>query len=186
LFCHVRTVAALGVVALMSACAVKAPLYQPTIDNVEAVKRSPNKIAIGSFEVQAGAVGGTAITLRADHMNSPVGGNFAAYIGEALKQELTLAGKLDPSSRIVITGLLLKNEISAGGFSTNSGEIQVKFTVTRDGQIRFERVKTASLTWDSSFAAMIAIPKAQESYPRMVQALISSLMTDADFQAAIQ
>ncbi len=181
-----RTAVVLGAALVLSACAIKAPMYQPSIDNVEALKSVPNKVAVGAFKVQPGIEGATSIGLRGSPMGSPVGADYAAYLAEALRQELTLAGKLDPTSRIEIGGVLLKNDISAAGISTNSGEMQVRFTVTRDGQTRYDRTLSASLSWESSFVGAIAIPKAVESYPRIVQKLIGTLWADADFQNAIK
>lgn len=181
-----RTAVAITAAALLSACAIKAPVYQPSIDNVEALKRVPSKVAVGTFKIQPGAEGASSISLRGSPMSSPVGSDYAAYLAEALKRELVLAGKFDAASRIEIGGVLLKNDIAAGGVSTNSGEMQVRFTVTREGQSRYDRTLSTTLTWDSSFVGAIAIPKAQESYPRIVQKLISTLLADADFQNAVK
>lgn len=181
-----RTAAVLAAALVLSACAIKAPLYQASIDNVEAIKRVPNKMAVGAFKVQPGIEGASSIGLRGNPMASPVGSDYAAYLAEALKQELTLAGKLDATSRIEIGGVVLKNDIAAAGISTNSGEMQVRFTVMRDGQTRYDRTLAATLSWESSFVGAIAVPKAQENYPRIVQKLIGTLWADADFQNAIK
>lgn len=187
---HARIFAAAFVVLLASGCAMQAPRYQASIDNVEILKQAPNSVSLGSFSVQAGsraaAKGGTTLSVRASPMNSPVGTDYAAYMADALSQELTVAKKLDPKSQFEISGKLLQNDISAGGFSTNSGEIEAQFVVKKDGVVRFEKAKTASLTWDSSFLGGVAIPKAQQQYPFIVQKLLSLLWSDADFQAALK
>jgi hypothetical protein len=181
-----RIGAAAATVLLATGCAVQAPRYQPSIDNVEVMKKVSPPVAIGAFTVQAGAPGASSISLRGNSMNSPVSPDYAAYLADALRQELVLAGKLDPKSKVEISGLLVKNDIAAGGVSTNSGEIEARFIVKNDGRQRFDKVKRAELNWESSFVGAIAIPKAQQQYPLIVQKLLSQLIVDADFQAALK
>lgn len=170
----------------LGGCALQTPAYTPSIDHVEALKKAAGPVAVGAFTVQAGATGATAIGLRGSQMASSVGSDYAAYLADALRQELMLAGKLDAKSRIVIGGLLLKNDIAAGGLATNSGEIEARFTVTQDGRERYNRVKRASQSWESSFVGAVAIPKAQQQYPLLVQQLLTELLADAEFIAALK
>lgn len=183
---HSRLMLAAVASALASGCAIQAPPYQPSLDNVEILKKSASPAALGNFTVQAGGAGVVSISLRGSGMNSPVGTDYAAYLANALSQELQLAGKLDAKSKVVITGLLIKNDISAGGFSTNSGEMEAQFTVIVDGQERYRGTHRAELSWDSSFIGGIAIPKAQQQYPMLVQRLLTQLMADTRFQAALK
>lgn len=173
------------VVTALTGCAVMAPPYQASVGNAEAAKQFPQALVVGMFSVQPG-LDATSISLRGNPMKSPVGADYAAYLADALRKELTLAGKLDPSSRVEISGVLLKNDISAGGISTNSGVMQVRFTVKRDAALRYERTLDADLSWESSFVGAIAVPKAQEAYPRMVQKLIGTLFADPAFLAALK
>lgn len=180
------TVAVLALGLLLGGCAIKAPPYQPSIDNVQSLKQAPRAMRLGLFSVNAKAAGAESIGLRGTGMASPVGGDYAAYLAEALRQELVMAGKLDAQSKIEISGMLLKNDIDATGFSTAQGEIEARFVVRNDGQIRYDRVKHAKLAWESSFAGAVAIPKAQQQYPLMVQALLAQLLADSEFRTAIK
>jgi len=47
-------------------------------------------------------------------------------------------------------------------------------------------VKTVRSEWDSSFAAAIAVPKATQQYPLVVQKLLGSLYSDPAFISAIR
>lgn len=180
-----RKLAALGAVVLLaSGCALKAPTYQPSLDNVGLLKSAASSAAVGSFTVQAGVP--AAIGLRGNSMSSPVGGDYAAYLADAIRQELALAGKLDPKSKVEISGVVTRNDIAAAGISTNSGEIEARIVVRNDGAVRFDKVKRAELTWESSFVGAIAIPRAQQQYPLIVQRLLGDIWADADFQKAIQ
>ena len=183
---HLRRALVVLAPLFAAGCAMQAPPYQPSLDNVELLKKTASPTALGSFTVQPGGAGVVSIGLRGSSMNSPVGADYAAYLAGALAQELQLAGKLDPKSKVVITGLLLKNDIAAAGFSTNSGEIEAQFTVVNAGQERYRGTHRAELTWDSSFVGAVAIPKAQQQYPLLVQKLLGLLMADTKFQAALK
>jgi hypothetical protein len=168
-------------------CAIRAASYVPSLDNVETMKKSTMQpLALGSFSVNAGAEGATSIGVRGSSMTSPVGADYAAYLAEAIRQELQLAGKLDAKSDIEISGVLLKNDIQAGGFSTNSGEIEARFVVKRGGAVRYEGAKRTSASWDSSFVGAVAIPKAQQQYPLLVQNLVGQLLADKAFSEAVK
>ena len=180
-------IAAIGTLAALSTgCALQAPPYAPSIDNVERLKTLPSSMGVGAFSAAPGAPGATSISLRANSMESPVGADYAAYLAAALRQELTMAGKFDAASQIQIGGVLVKNDIAAAGISTNSGEIEARVTVKRGAETRFDKVVRAETSWESSFMGAIAIPKAQQQYPFLVQQLLRNLFSDADFVSAVK
>lgn len=175
---------AIAALLLSTGCAIKAPQYNASLDNIEQLKKAPASVKVGSFTVQSGTSG--SIGLRGNQMDSPVGSDYAAYLADALQKELKLAGKLDPNSKLEISGQLLKNDIAAAGILTNSGEIEARFVVKNDGVQRYDQVKRADLSWDSSLLGYIAIPKAQQQYPLIVQKLLALLWGDANFQEALK
>lgn len=182
-----RLWAGLAVAVALQGCAIQAANYQPSLDNVDAIKKTvPAPLALGSFSVQVGATGASQISLRGNPMASPVGSDYAAYLADALRQELVLANKLDPKSTFEVSGVLLKNDIAAGGLATNSGEIEARFVVRRSGAVRYEAVKRVEASWESSFVGAIAIPKAQQQYPLLVQKLLAALLADPQFVAALR
>ena len=85
-----------------------------------------------------------------------------------------------------ITGELLKNEIDASGFSIGKGSISARIIVKNGSAVKFDKVKSADITWESSFVGAVAIPKAIESYPELVQKLVTQLVSDPDFSAALR
>lgn len=179
--------AAMALALLLTACAGPAPNYAPSIDNVEALKKS------GALPVKTGAIAvdptlksGAAIGLRANTMVSGVGQHFGDYIAAALRQELELARLHDPKSGIEVSGTLLRNDINAGGMSTNDGMIAVRFLVRQGTQTRFDKIKEARHQWESSFVGAVAIPTAANNYPVMVQMLFGQLFADPDFTAALR
>ncbi|AYQ28268.1 MULTISPECIES: hypothetical protein [unclassified Polaromonas] len=178
----------IAVSAFLVGCAGPAPNYAPSIDNVEALKKIEGATAVktGAIGVTAGMPGAASLSLRANTMTSPVGSNYGDYIAAALRQELELAKLHNPQSGVEISGTLLKNNIDAGGISTNAGQIEARFVVTANGQVRFDKVKQVERKWESSFAGAVAIPLAANNYPLMVQSLVGALVTDPDFIKAIR
>jgi len=182
-----RLATALAFVSIFTGCAVQAPPYSPAVDNAELLRKTGTPgVSVGSFSVQPGAGGLSGIGLRGATMNSPVGSDYAAYLADALQRELTLAGKLDPKSRIVVTGVLLKNDIAAGSIVTNSGEIEASFVVAKDGKEVYRRTHRAEASWESSFVGAVALPRAMAQYPLLVQKLLGTLFSDAAFAAALR
>lgn len=185
-----RAAACVGIAvsAFLVGCAGPAPNYAPSIDNVETLKKIEGAPAVktGTIAVTAGMPGAASLSLRANTMTSPVGNNYGDYIAAALRQELELAKLYNPQSGVEISGTLIKNNIDAGGISTNAGQIEARFVVTAKGQVRFDKVKRIERKWESSFAGAVAIPLAANNYAPMVQSLIASLVTDPDFVKAIR
>ena len=184
-----RTLAGLTAAALLvlsAGCAMQAPAYSPSLNNVDTLKRQAQPARPGAFVIQPGATGGTSIGLRGSDLQSPVGGNYAAYIAEALRQELQLAGKLDPASPVEIGGTLVRNDLDATGLSTGNGELEVRFTVRQGATLRYEKLHRAEVTWESSFLGSVAIPAAQQQYPRLVQQLLQQLFSDRAFFDALK
>lgn len=178
----------LALTVLVTGCANPGPFYSPSIANVELMKKSlPGaNLRNGTVTVDAAMPGAASLSIRANSMTSPIGAHFGDYIANALQQELVLAKLMDPRSDTVVSGQLLKNNIDAGGFSTNEGQIEARFVVKRNDAVKFDKVKKVEMKWDSSFVGAVAIPKALNNYPVMVQMLISSLVSDPDFAAAVK
>jgi hypothetical protein len=70
--------------------------------------------------------------------------------------------------------------------SEGTGEIEATVTVKRDSQVRYEKVKSAKITFESSFAGAVAIPAGRRAYPELVQKFLAALYADPDFIAALK
>lgn len=157
------------------------------MDNVQLLKDAGNVYAkVGKFDSIPGSGNSNSISLRASHMTSPYEDSYAAYLTEAIKQELSLAGKLKPDTDFEISGALLKNDINISGFSIGTGDIQARFVLKKGELVRYDQIKTIHSEWDSSFAGAVAIPRGQQQYPNLVQKLLASLYADRDFLAALK
>lgn len=151
--------------AMGSGCSLMAPQYNPSIDNVQKLKDAGELSAkIGTFDSAKDPANANPISLRGSSLSSPYQASYAAYLAEALKQEMSLAGKYNAGASAEVSGVLLKNDLDSSGISLGVGDIQARFIVTAAGQIKYDQVKTARHDWESSFVGAIAIPRAQQEY----------------------
>jgi hypothetical protein len=176
----------LCIATLASGCSVTAPRYTASLANVQKLKDSDiQPIKVGTFQPAAGLATAKTISLRGNSVASPYDSSYATYLAQALTQELSLAGRLGPDAQIEVSGVLQKNDISIP-ISSGSGDIAARFVVTRSGTVRYDQVKSIHDEWDSSFVGAIAIPRAQERYPVMVQKLLTELYDDPAFIQALK
>ncbi len=168
-------------------CSLVAPHYSPSINNVQKLKDSGDLSAdVGKFESREDPSNNNPISLRGSSLASPYENSYAMYLQEAIKQELSLAGKLKEGTDIQITGVLRSNDIDTSGISEATGDIEARFVVKKGDSVRYDEVKTVHLQWESSFAGAVAIPRAQQKYPVLVQALLTKLYEDQKFIDALK
>lgn len=181
-----RLLSAVVVTGALSACSMIAPKYNTNFDNVDRLRSVQlESVTVGAFEKDAKAYDVNRLTIRGSSLNSPYG-SYTAYLQEALRQELDDARLLDPKSHIELSGVLMRNELDGSGITTGYAEIEARFVVRRDGKVRFDKVKTARHEWESSFVGAIAIPRAQQNYPQVVQKLLTALYLDVEFLEALK
>jgi hypothetical protein len=171
----------------ITGCSTIAPRYNTDFNNISQMRREKlNPVKVGSVTKDLTAKEDVEyLSIRGTTYESP-NGTFTAYIEEALKQELEDARLLNSTSQIEVSGVLLKNMLDGSGFSIGVAEIAVRFVVRKSGEVKYEKIKTARHTWESSFAGAIAIPKAKQNYPIVVQKLIGSLFSDPEFVSVLR
>ena len=175
----------IAAVAVLAGCAAKAPNYNPNPESAQKLQAARvQPAAVGDFTADAN-VSNTSIGLRASTM-VPEQGTFSKYLADAIKNELDLVKLYSQSSTTVISGVLLKNEMNTGVAMTGEGAIEARFVVTRDGVVRFDRLKKAAIQWDTNSFGAIAIPRARNEYSRLVQTLVAELFSDPDFVTALK
>lgn len=173
--------------SLTTGCALVAPRYDVSLDNVQKLKDSGvQPAAVGNFTSTPDKGNANPISIRGSSLNSPYDSSYSKYLQQALQQELSLAGKLSANSAAQVSGALQKNDISVPPTGSASGDLAARFVVTRDGQTRYDQVKSIHDEWDSSFVGAIAIPRAQQRYPVMVQKLLAALFADPGFIEALK
>lgn len=169
------------IVLFSTGCSLVAPKYTPSIDNVEKLKASSIALVdVSETKVSKNSL--NTISLRGSSLNSPYG-TYGAYLSEAIKQEFKMAGKFKKDSNISIYAILLENDINT---NVAFGEIEALIQVKKSGNVIYSKEHKIHLEWETSFAGAIAIPKAQQQYPIMVQKLLAQLYSDNKFIAAMQ
>jgi hypothetical protein len=171
--------------AMLSACTTVAPRYNTNFDNVQKLRNAKlEPVRLGEFDKDPSSKNDVnGLKIRGGNFESPYG-SYVAYLLEAVKQELDDARLLDPKSSVEISSLLIKNEIDVG-MSVGFTEIEARFIVKRDGQVRYDKIKSARHEWESSFPASIAVPRAQNNYPVVFQKVLGALWDDKEFLAAM-
>lgn len=170
----------------LTAC-VQVPIsYQPTLQNIETLKKSnPLPMAVGKFALEPGKPEGIdqSISSRAATIVASTDGSFAKLLGDAVKQELSAAGKFDQNATTVISGLLTKNELDTP-IGTGKGSLGAKFSVSQDSKVVYEKELVESAEWSSAFLGAEAIPTAIAEYTSLYKKLLARLFGDADFKQA--
>ena len=102
---------------------------------------------------------------------------------DAVKQELTAAGKFDQNSTTVISGLLTKNSLETP-IGTGKGTLGAKFSVAQGSKVVYEKELVESAEWSSAFLGADAIPTAITEYTSLYKKLLARLFGDDDFKQA--
>lgn len=173
-------------IGLLSGCSTVAPEYPGSRKNVEAIKSLGDvKIAVGKFADSESPDNKKQLSMRANTLTSPYGPTFSSYVESAIRKELVLAGNYSEKSRIIVSGILHKNDIDASGINIGTGICEVEFSVARNDLIVFNKRITQTHQWESSFAAAVAIPKAINEYSAIIEKLINNLFIDKEFIRAV-
>jgi hypothetical protein len=178
-------VATLALLAALGGCAI-APLSapQPNLESIQAIGAAGlAPLAVGAFSAAPGRPTEMDHTIhaRADFDHAP-DGSFAKYLGDTLAAQLHAAGRLDPASPCVVSGV-----ITDAGLVTqqamSEGRLAARFTVTRGGRVVFEKTFSVSDRWNSDYLAAVAVPDAFNHYAGFFPKLVGELLADRDFQA---
>jgi len=173
---------AFTLVALSTGCSMMAPQYSASINNVQTLKNSgASQIQVTQFNSSDDKANSNPITIRGSSLVSPYNASYSTYLTEALKQELKLANRFSVQSNIDVSGVLLKNDIDASGFSTGYATVEARFIVKRDNSEVYNQIKSVKHEFPSSFAGAVAIPRAIQEYSFAVQKLLGLLYEDKAF-----
>jgi hypothetical protein len=182
----IKSLVVVACAAFVMGCSMTAPQYTPSVANIGQLKTAKLKpLAVEKVAPDPALKSNESIGLRGSSMSSPTG-SYSSYIEEALKSEFQLAGLLDPLSSTKLSGVVVKNDVNVGGFSTGDSIIEARVKITKDGTVAYDKLKTATLQFESSFAGAVAIPKGRDMYPMTVQKFIEILISDSDFVSALK
>lgn len=169
----------LSLVFFISGCSIKGNAFTPNFNSINDLKDNDLK-SVGvknnnggnrTYEVSLGR--------GSNVMTSPYGGTFQEYLEIALKEELKQSSIYDETSNIKIITTLLKNTLDTG-LSIGIADLSANFIIQVENKEVFNRTYTIKHEWESSFAAMTAIPTTIENYPIAIQKLIDKFLLDTD------
>ncbi|EAR59547.1 hypothetical protein [Neptuniibacter caesariensis] len=173
-------------VVLISGCAsFEAPSYSPDYQTIDAVKtQSLKAVSLGDFSPMDPQAKVNKISLRAAGFKAKQG-TFTQYFRDALEADLTEIGIYDQASDVTISAELVENDLDISGFSKGKGLMQVRLMINQGEDVLLDKVYTAVTEFDSSFAAAVAVPKAQSEYPVLVKTMLAKIYTDKAFVKAV-
>lgn len=172
---------------IASGCSTVVPGYNGSRQNIEAIKSIGDfKIAVDRFTDSDSSDNKKQLSMRGSTATSPYGATYSSYIESAIRQDLSISDRYSDSSRNRISGVLLKNDVDAIGFNTGTGICEVEFSLVSNAIVLYKKRITQNHQWESSFAGAVAIPRATNEYPVMVEKLLNQLFSDNEFIKAIR
>jgi hypothetical protein len=162
---------------------VTAPSYTPSLLTSEMLEKLPlHMMRTGTFS--SGDAEVEEITMRCCTFAPPDGDSFADNLKTAVQKKLEWAGFWDPSSSMMISGVLLDNHLQTWSLTTGKADLAAEFTVTVDDQEVYQDVQCIRHEWDSSFSYKSAVSAANENYVLAVEKLLMQLLSDPEFPRA--
>jgi hypothetical protein len=175
------------ILLITSGCSTVAPSYNGSRQNIEVINSIGDfKIAVDRFTDSDSPDNKKQLSMRGSTATSPYGATYSSYIESAIRQDLSIASKYSDSSRNRISGVLLKNDVDASGFNTGTGICEVEFSLVNNALVVYKKRIIQNHQWESSFVGAVAIPKATNEYPVMVERLLNQLFSDNEFIKAIR
>jgi hypothetical protein len=174
---------------LLTGCAQVSVKYQSTLSNVELLKAGKAaSLNVGNFALAPGLAPeiDKNVSARGSTLAGGEKGLFSQYLKDALTEELKAAGKFDPASGIVISGLLTRSSTDAPVSGNGKAELGAKFSVQREGKVVYDKELVENAEWPSSFIGATAIPAALNGYASLYQKILGSLFGDDAFKKAVE
>jgi len=180
----------LSLAGALCACACATPMAEqhPTLANIQLLRTAEMpSFALGDFHLAPGLPARIdhSVSVRADSLTAPGDGSFAHYLRSTLETELRGAGKLDPASSIAINGELTQSAIGSDP-SAGHGLLGARFRVVRGDHVLYEKELIATDTWPSDWIGAVAIPLAEDRYTALYPKLVTNLLSDPEFRAAVR
>ncbi|HEY3797517.1 MAG TPA: hypothetical protein VGL58_04120 [Caulobacteraceae bacterium] len=181
----VAAVAALACCSV-AACAM-APLTAPapSLDSIQTIRAAAlPPMSVGAFTPAPGRPADMDQVVMARAMTEAAPeGSFARYLGDSLGAQLKSAGKLDPASMLVVSGVITDTHLVTQQ-ATSEGRLAARFTLSRAGKVVYDATLSVSDAWDSNYLGDVAIPDAFNHYQGLFAKLVQALLSDPAFQAA--
>ncbi|MFI4973420.1 MAG: hypothetical protein ACHP84_02650 [Caulobacterales bacterium] len=161
------------------------PAPQANLDDIQALRAGGiAPLRVGSFVPGPGqpTFMDKSIMVRAGEQAAP-GGSFSRHLGDTIEAQLEAAGKFDPNSAQVVSGVITKTHLDSS-MPTGRAELAATFTLTRDGRTVFQKTIDDQSTWNSDFVGAVAIPDAFNHYEGLFTQIAGELFADPEFRTA--
>lgn len=181
------------IIAVVATCAsivgcvsYKTPAYSPDYVAVDALKTYKlKKVAVEDVAPKDVEDKVNKITLRGANLVVE-NGTFATYLQNALINDLNEISIYDKNSSTKLNVTILKNDIDVSGFSKGTGEMEIALRIVGVNGVLLEKNYSAITQFDSAFGAIVAVPRGQSEYPKLVQKLLATVYSDQQFINAIK
>ncbi|MGV3581605.1 MAG: hypothetical protein ACO1N8_04800 [Methylophilus sp.] len=171
---------------LFGCASLLAPSYSPDYETLDKLKKlNLQKMAVADFQPSDPNSPINKIGLRGGSLKAPEG-TFSVYLENAIRSDLKEIGILDQASNTKLVATIIKNDIDISGISKGSGILEAKLTISKNGNQTFEKLYSATTSFESSFAGAVAIGIGQKEYPNLVRAFLKEVYSDSDFISAVQ
>lgn len=163
---------------LFSGCAYNSSPYGVSVQNVESIKSNNIKpVAVAQFK--SAKPGLASITCRAAGPVT-VTPSFESYIEKAFVDELKLAGAYNPTSNIILSGLLEEIDFSSG---MNDGKWI--FTLVASNGKNESFTTNSEYLFSGSFIADKACQEVAQAFGPAVQKLIADVVQNPKFKQIV-
>lgn len=115
-------------------------------------------------------------------MSSPYSDSYAEYLRRALVTELVESQKYSDNSDLVISGKLLKNEITSPVTENGRMTISANIIVKNKGKIIFEKVVSRDEVWRVSLFGDTTRDRAKEAYVKAMNKYVELVFQKIDWE----
>lgn len=119
--------------------------------------------------------------VRLGTMSSPYDNSYAEYLKRALIMELVEVEKYSDTGNFVISGTLLKNEITSPVFEQGKVMMSARIVVKDSDSVLFDKVVEYENVWDVPFAGDDARRKAPHIYLKAMNKFVELIFDQIDF-----
>ncbi len=145
-------------------------------------KLSDKTISVGKISLAGGKDGEVNNPqVRLGTMSSPYDGLYSEYLRRALIMELVESQIYSDKGDYIISGTLIKNEITSPVLERGRMTIAAKIVVSKGGGIVFDKVIERDELWDVPFAGDYARRKAPHVYLRAMNKFVEKVFDKIDF-----
>lgn len=170
----VVAVAALGLVGCST---YQVPKYSVSVQNAEAFKAiGPVKLSVASFTGEGNGAKGEIGCRAVGPIKTPTGETYAAYVQQALVDELKVAGVYADDAKVQIQGKLAAIDFKSGP-GPASWKLTLVVTVGADPSFTLER----TYGFESSFIGEKGCALTSQAFMPAVQDLMNALAKDPSF-----